>query len=170
MPAVREAVPDDAPLLLRLIQESFQTVYDRFGIGRDWPRHAANLQPVWILEQVAEGNRFFVLEEAGRACGCVAIQGPGRRGAGPDDAPDDPTVHIRRLAVLPADRRRGHGRMLVEHVLAEARRRGARRAVLTIIAADVELRRWYERMGFVATETRRDPDMPFQVTRMAMDL
>ena len=160
MAALREAGRQDAPLLLGLIQESFETLYRRVGLTpANFSRHAAHMGPEWVLEQMDTGNRFFILEDSGLACGCVALR-PAQAG----------TVELWRLAVLPAHRRKGYGRMLVAHVMAEARRMGARRVTLGLWATDPELLRWYERRGFAITETKTCPDLPLAVTHMAMDL
>ena len=157
---IRPATRDDAPLLLGIIREAFQTVYDRLGLTpENFPRHATNLGPDWVLRQMDEGSRFFILEESGTPCGCAAIE--------PQDAQ---TVELRRLAVLPAHRNKGYGRALTAHVLAEGRRLGARRAVLGLWADEHELREWYERLGFRFVETVSLPDVPRRVTHMAMDL
>jgi len=158
-PIIREATREDAALLLRLIRESFETVYQRFNLRPEtWRGHAANKEPAWILETMDKGQRFFVLEKGGAPCGCVALE-----------REDAATVHLRRLAVLPACRRRGYGRRLVDLVLAEARRLGARRVVLGIVAANTELQQWYERQGFVVTERKRYDELPFEVTHMALE-
>ena len=158
MPTIRPATRDDAPLLLRLIQQSFQTVYDRLGLTpENFRYHASGFGPPWVLEQMDAGNRFFVLEDGGEAVGCVALK--------PEE---DGAVQLRRLAVLPAHRGKGYGRRLVDHVLAEARRMGVRRVTLGMWADDVPLRQWYERLGFAVTETRTQPDLPLAVTHMAL--
>ena len=160
MAAIREAGRQDAPLLLGLIQESFETLYRRVGLTpANFSRHAAHMGPEWVLEQMDTGNRFFILEDSGLACGCVALR-----------TADAGAVELRRLAVLPARRRRGCGQALVAHVVAEARCLGARRIMLGLWATDPELRRWYERRGFAVTETKTYPDLPLAVTHMAMDL
>lgn len=160
MAAIREAGRQDATLLLGLMRESFETLYRQVGLTpENWPRHVALVGPEWVLEQMDAGNRFFVLEDGGAACGCVALR--------PADAA---AVELRRLAVLPAHRGKGYGRTLVAHVLAEARRMGAQRVTLGMWAADVALRQWYERLGFAVTETTTYPDLPVPVTHMAMDL
>ena len=79
-------------------------------------------------------------------------------------------MELRRLAVLPAHRRKGYGRTLVDHVVAQARRLGAPRVTLGLWATDPELRRWYERQGFAVTEAKHYDDLPLPVTHMAMDL
>jgi GNAT superfamily N-acetyltransferase len=160
VPVLRPATRDDAPLLLRIIQQSFQTVYDRLGMTPgNFKYHASAFEPPWILEQMDAGNRFFVLEDAGEPVGCVALK-PEEGGA----------VQLRRLAVLPVHRGKGYGRTLVDHALAEARRMGARRMTLGMWADDVPLRQWYERLGFAVTETKTYPDMPLAITHMAMAL
>ncbi len=160
MPSIRQAAREDAALLLGIIQESFETVYRRLGITpQNWPRHAANMGPEWVLGEMDEGNRFFVLEDCGRACGCIALK-----------QADADAVWLRRLAVLPAHRGKGWGRTLVAHVIAEARRLGARRVTLGMWAGEQELQRWYERQGFVYTETRSYEGLPLPVVHMALDL
>jgi GNAT superfamily N-acetyltransferase len=160
VPVLRPATRDDAPLLLRIIQQSFQTVYDRLGMTPgNFKHHASLFGPPWILEQMDAGNRFFVLEDAGEPVGCVALK-PEEGGV----------VQLRRLAVLPAHRGKGYGRTLVDHALAEARRMGVRRMTLGMWSDDVPLRQWYERLGFAVTETKTYPDLPLAVTHMAMAL
>ena len=157
---IRPATRDDAPLLLRLIRQSFETVYDRLGLTpENFKHHAWHFGPPWILEQMDSGSRFFILEEAGQAVGCVALK-----------AEENGAVQMRRLAVLPAHRGKGCGRMLVDHALAEARRMRARRVTLGMWAGDTPLRQWYERLGFTVTETQTSPDMPLPVTHMVLVL
>lgn len=157
---IREATAEDVDLLVRLIREAFATVAARFAITpANWPRHSSNISPERVREMMAEGHRYFVLEDGGEPRGCVAL----RR----DDAE---TVHLRHLGVVPAARGRGLGRALLAHALTEARRLGARRATLGILAPDADLRAWYERHGFTVTETKTWPDIPIDVTFMARDL
>lgn len=64
-------------------------------------------------------------------------------------------LHINNLAVLPAWRRRGVGRALLEAVLDEARRLGAMRATLEVRASNQAARALYERAGFRPAGLRR---------------
>jgi len=156
---IREATCDDADLLARLIRDGFRTVAARLGLTREiCPRHPAITETPLVLELLDKGNRFFVLQEDGRACGCVGLE-----------RPDPETVHVRRLAVLPECRGRGHGRRLMEHALAEARRLGARRATLGVVGGEAALEQWYARMGFAVTERKHYDDLPFDVTFMARE-
>jgi ribosomal protein S18 acetylase RimI-like enzyme len=61
----------------------------------------------------------------------------------------DHVLHITGFAVDEALRRRGVGRALMEAAIDEARRRGARRLTLRVLASNLGARRLYERCGFV---------------------
>ncbi|MFN0093197.1 MAG: GNAT family N-acetyltransferase [Dehalococcoidia bacterium] len=94
---------------------------------------------------------FIVAEDAGgRVAGCVGLtdEGGGR-------------FELHRLYVLPEARRGGLGQRLVEWVLAEASRRGAREVVLYSDIAFRDAHRLYERLGFRRHRFRYAPD-PWQ--------
>ena len=65
-------------------------------------------------------------------------------------------VHINNVAIRPAYRGQGLGTALLQHVLAEGRRLGARRATLEVRASNAGARRLYERLGFYVAGTRRN--------------
>ncbi|WP_194419902.1 GNAT family N-acetyltransferase [Microbacterium abyssi] len=69
----------------------------------------------------------------------------------------DGFVHLEQLAVLPAHSRRGHGRMLVEAVLAEAVARGYTEITLRTYRDVPWNAPFYESCGF----RRSDPASPF---------
>lgn len=64
-----------------------------------------------------------------------------------------PVSRVAGMALVPAARRRGAGRALMERLLAEARARGDRRMVLEVIEQNTAAVRLYEAMGF--TKMRR---------------
>lgn len=64
-------------------------------------------------------------------------------------------LHINNLAVAPAQRSRGAGTALLQHVLDEGRRLGARRATLEVRRSNEPARRLYERLGFTVAGVRR---------------
>ncbi|MBI2188326.1 MAG: ribosomal protein S18-alanine N-acetyltransferase [Acidobacteria bacterium] len=65
-------------------------------------------------------------------------------------------VHINNVAMRPGFRTQGIGTALLQHVLAEARRLGARRATLEVRASNERARRLYERLGFYVAGVRRN--------------
>jgi ribosomal-protein-alanine N-acetyltransferase len=56
----------------------------------------------------------------------------------------------------PAYRSRGLGTVLLQHVLAEGMRLGARRATLEVRTSNTGARRLYERLGFHVAGSRRN--------------
>lgn len=105
-------------------------------------------------ERIADKNwPVFVIEEEGE---CVAFcqMIPSR------DDDDDPrrVGHITSLHVLPHLRGQGHGRALVDYVLAEFRRRGFTAVTLWVLEENHPARRFYEQYGFRQDQgTRRYP-------------
>ena len=65
-------------------------------------------------------------------------------------------IHINNLALRPQYRGRGYGTALMEHVLTEAGRLGARRATLEVRSGNAGALRLYERLGFYVAGTRRN--------------
>jgi ribosomal-protein-alanine N-acetyltransferase len=63
-------------------------------------------------------------------------------------------IHINNVAILPEYRGRGMGTAVLQHILAEARRLGARRATLEVRASNAGARRLYERLGFYVAGVR----------------
>ncbi len=159
-PNIRPAEPEDAVRLAAVIRESFQNVAERFRLTADnAPTHPANCQPDWVEKALAKGVRYFRLERDGEPVGCVALE-----------RADADRCYLERLAVLPRHRRQGLGAALVRHALAEARGWGANRVEIGIIAAQDELREWYEEFGFELTGTREFAHLPFTVAFMGVDL
>ncbi|HEX6463283.1 MAG TPA: ribosomal protein S18-alanine N-acetyltransferase [Vicinamibacterales bacterium] len=63
-------------------------------------------------------------------------------------------LHINTLAVAPDERRKGLATLLLEHVLAEGSKEGARKATLEVRASNTAALALYERLGFRVTATR----------------
>lgn len=157
---IREATPAETSRLVEIIRNSFQEVAVRFGLTEaNCPKHPSNCQDDWITSAMAKGVRYFVLEDEDGSSGCVALE--------------QATVEVcflERLAVLPSRRRRGYGRALVDRVLAEAREGGAQRVEIGVIAAQMELRDWYRKIGFSDQRTTSFPHLPFDVLFMSLNL
>jgi predicted GNAT family N-acyltransferase len=83
----------------------------------------------------AEATHFLILDEAGEPIGTARLLS------------HDDSAKIGRVAVLRNLRGQGHGRAIMEAVLAEARRRGFREALLSSQTYAIP---FYERLGFIA--------------------
>ena len=103
-----------------------------------WPRE----QLVWELTN-SDVTRIFVVRDEGGVivafCLCWVIF-------------DE--LHINTLAVAPRFRRRGVATLLMQHVLAETAKEGARKATLEVRASNQAALALYERLGFRVTATR----------------
>jgi predicted N-acetyltransferase YhbS len=151
---------DEVPLVTDVLQRSFATVAERFGLTQEnCPRHIAFYTEARLREDLDQGMRFYVLEDDGHICGCVALE-PARPGV----------CYLGRLAVLPQHRSRGFGQTLVRHALAEAVRIGVGRVEIGMISQDSQLKDWYRRFGFEQTGTKEFPHLPFVVAFMVKRL
>jgi N-acetylglutamate synthase-like GNAT family acetyltransferase len=159
-PEIRMANHRDIPAIVSLIREAFRTVANQFGLTlENCPKHPSNCTEEWVQKDFDRGVEYFVLFENDSPKGCVAAE-----------KAEADLCYLERLAVSPSERGRGLGRRLAEHACREARKKGARRIGIGIIAADAWLNRWYRRMGFVEGETKAFPHLPFEVAFLTRDL
>ncbi len=157
---IRKATKEETTLLADIIRNSFHDVATRFGLTKETaPRHASNCKPDWIKKDMDRGVAYFLIEKDGKAWGCVALE-----------MAENNLAYLERLAVLPQKRKQGLGRLLVDHVLNEAKLSGAKNASIGIIAVQSELKKWYQKIGFFETQTKEFTHLPFLVAFMSCDL
>ena len=157
---IRNANLTDASILSDLIRLSFIGVAWRFGLTPDkCPKHPSNCTDAWIENDFARGVTYYIFENENAAIGCVALE-----------KADSDLCYLERLSVLPAKRRKGFGRALVDHVIHQANLTGAKQIGIGIIADDTELKQWYQKIGFVAGDTKEFEHLPFRVQFMHYQL
>ena len=157
---IRPAQADEGPVIVEVLRRSFATVAERFGLTMEnCPKNVAFYTEQRFAEDLDRGMQYFLLEDAGRVCGCVALER-----ARPEMA------YLGRLAVLPEHRCQGMGRTLVQHIFAEARQTGIKRVEIGIIEEDTQLKDWYRRLGFAPTGTKTFDHLPFVVGFLAIEL
>jgi N-acetylglutamate synthase-like GNAT family acetyltransferase len=155
-----QATEADADLLASIIREAFASVAARLQLTpENAPKHPSNCKPDWVRSAFAKGVRYFVLETAEGSVGCVALE-----------CADADVCYLERLAVLPACRRNGFGEALVNYAVDRARELRARRVELGMVAAQTELREWYERLGFAVRDIVRFEGTLFDVAFMRKTL
>jgi N-acetylglutamate synthase-like GNAT family acetyltransferase len=153
---IRKANETDFNVLVTLLRNSFRDVAQRFGLTvENCPKSPAFCTKQQIKEDFEKGVKYYILEEKGKAFGCVALEK-----AGPD------FYYLERLAVLPKCRRNGCGKALVNHVFDQARKMGVQRIEIGIIAEDTKLKNWYRKFGFIVKGTKRFDHLPFEVAFM----
>jgi ribosomal protein S18 acetylase RimI-like enzyme len=135
---LRRAAPEDARLVLDLIQTAFAEYR-----GKLKPDSSAYGEtPQGIAEQLVGRQGAVIAERNGVAVGCVLYR---------DEGED---LYFGRLAVLPDQRRSGVAEALVSAVEAEARARGSRSVLLGVRIALIGNQRLFTRLGYV--EISRD--------------
>jgi GNAT superfamily N-acetyltransferase len=158
-PFIHACTKEDAHILARAIQRSFQDVAERFGLTQEnAPRHPSNCTADWVQKDMDRGVLYFALKDDARVVGCVALE-----------VPNPDICYLERLAVLPEQRNRGFGKALVKHVFLEAKLLGVHYVNIGIIAEHTELKDWYKRIGFVEGESKGFPHLPFRVTFMSFE-
>lgn len=153
---IRGADWTDAELLADVIRRAFADVAQRFGLT---PENCSGESPFitsgLVSADMEDGIVYYLLEEDGKACGCIA--------AG-TKIPD--VLYLKRLSVVPEYRRRGFGRALMHYAAERAKTLGKHRVEFGTMTENMGLTRWYEGQGFSVKETRRFEHLPFGVTFM----
>ncbi|MDO9398368.1 MAG: GNAT family N-acetyltransferase [Herbiconiux sp.] len=120
-------------------------------------RHARDAE-VWVA--VDADDRVLASVTLPRAGGPQTLTGLARDGE----------LEFRLLAVDPAARGRGIGRLLTEFVLATARERGAHRVVMNSGTDMTTAHRLYESLGFTRVPARENPPGIEPTRTYALDL
>lgn len=148
---VRAATAEDAVSLAATIAAAFEQYR-----GRLVPESAAFGETAdAITREFAAGSGAIIAEQDKEAVGCVMIK------------PVDGDLYFGRLAVIPAARRRGIARRLVEAVEAEAVRRGLAGVRMAARAALTENQRFFSALGYVEAGREAHPgfDYPTSILR-----
>ena len=157
---IKEAAPNDHDVLVRLIRDSFRDVARRFALTKEnCPKHPSNCTSSWIESDISRGVQYYILYQNESPIGCVGIEKASAE-----------ICYIERLSVLPEMRGSHFGTALVKHALECAASEGARKVGIGIIDEQTELKEWYKRLGFVETQTKNFPHLPFTVCLMEFEL
>ena len=152
--AIRNAHASDIQLLAGLIRNAYRDVARRFGLtAGNCPKHPSNCTVEWIRRDFERHVSYFIYDVGDTTVGCAALE-----------MAQEGMCYLERLCVLPEQRRQGYGRALAEHVIAQAKARGADRVGIGIIADQSELKQWYRKMGFVEGDSKTFAHLPFRVT------
>lgn len=134
-PHLREAVDEDVQTLVAVVRAAFEEYQGQLD-----PPSGAHSETVETFRQKLTTGHAAVVEIGGDIAGCVFYE------AGND------FMYLDRLAVLPAYRRQGLGRKLIEYVEAQARTLGLKRMRLGVRVVLKGNRAYYERMGYRLAE------------------
>jgi|AGTN01.2.fsa_nt_gi Predicted acetyltransferase len=150
---IRPVNADELERCAQVIREAFGTVAEDFGLTMEnCPTNGAFIQAERLVADLQKGNLMFGLFAANEMIGFIQLE-RGREGA----------VILEKLAVLPAYRHRGCGKMLLDDARAKAKELGADRLLAAIIEENAVLRQWYLDNGFIHTGTKVFAHLPFTV-------
>ena len=100
---IKEASKADISILLDILLKSFAGVAERFNLTvENCPKNLAFCTKQRIEDDFARGLQYYMLEDDGQTCGCVALE-----------KASDEVFYLERLAVLPEHRRRGVAQALI---------------------------------------------------------
>jgi N-acetylglutamate synthase-like GNAT family acetyltransferase len=157
---IRNAHKADKSILVELIRESFRDVAEKFALTvENCPKFGGFNAKERVEGDFEKGLKYYILEENGRACGCVALEKTG-----------SDVCYLERLAVLPEHRNKGFGQALVNHLFEQAGQMGIRRVEIGLISKHRKLKKWYKKFGFVQKSTKKFDHLPFVVAFMYREL
>ena len=159
---IRLANPQDRPAILRLIVDAYEE-FEPSLTPANWALMMTNLERV--ITSAGECN-LLVAESDGRLAGTVTYYSPGPKDY--NRVPMEWAV-IRALAVHPACRGRGLGRLLTEECLRRAREDQAPWVGLHTSELMIAARTMYEAMGFRPEHTFTHLDISFSVYALALE-
>ncbi|MFA4874568.1 MAG: ribosomal protein S18-alanine N-acetyltransferase [bacterium] len=120
--------PSDMDELMEIENSSFTLPWSRESYEELWPLESIK---IWVARAGDELVGYYLTQIVGEE------------------------MELHTFAVKPEFRRRGIGRMLLNHMLDEARVRGTRRIYLQVRPSNDAARSLYNRLGFVAVGVRR---------------
>lgn len=157
---IRECTEKDITILTHLLRYSFHDVAKRFNLTiNNAPTHASNCTEEWIVKAFEKSIEYYILEYHNIPCGCVALEHA-----------NSEVCYLERLGILNNHRNKGFGKALVNHVIQETKKRNAKRVEIAIIAENLELKKWYEKQGFIERNTVKFEHLPFNVLFMYTEL
>ncbi|MBQ9151143.1 MAG: GNAT family N-acetyltransferase, partial [Clostridia bacterium] len=144
-PQIFRLTQEDLPAALAVIHESFSTVAAEFGLTREnCPKHTSFLPLAYLQTQMAWGWCMFGLYASNQLIGYLSLSEVG-----------EGVFELHNLAVLPAYRHRGFGKLLLDHAKETVRRLNGHTITLGLIDEDTRLKDWYTANGFVYVGARK---------------
>lgn len=151
---------EDLNQCAEVIRVSFATVAEEFNIDvENCPAHPSFITTDKLDKMVQRGVRIFGLFMDERMVGCVALETSRCN-----------LCNLEKLAVLPDYRHTGLGRLLVDHIFAEATKAGVATISIATVDEHTVLKRWYEAYGFKVTKIEHFPHLPFKVCFMELSV
>ena len=153
MEEIREMKNEDISECVSVIRAAFKTVADELGFtSENAPRFTAfatdddRLRHQFLVEK----RPMYVFETDGRIVGYYSLA-----------VLNDSEIELNNLSVLPEFRHRGIGEKLVQDCFEKAREKDAAKIKIGIVEENKVLRKWYESLGFIHTDSIKYDFFPF---------
>lgn len=149
---------DNFEVLARLLNDSYQTVADEFGLTKEnCATNNAFITAKELKSQLTNNREFFcsVIDE--KVVGFIAIEKSER---------EDETYYIEKVAVHPNFRHDGLGVKLMEFATDRIKNLGGIKISVGIINENERLKKWYILQGFKEINIREFQHLPFEVCYM----
>lgn len=144
---------DELALCVDVVRAAFATVAQSFGLTEEnCPTNAAFMKVDRLLYDKNKGNLMFVLKTGGTIAGFMQLENKG-----------EGRFELKNIAVAPAYRHHGFGKILLDFAKSTVRQRGGSKISLGIIEENTVLRHWYEENGFAHLGTKIFEHLPFTV-------
>jgi diamine N-acetyltransferase len=145
--------------IVQILNESHATIASDFKFTKETnPTNNAFMDEDTLRSQLGKGIDLFLLTLQDKPIGCVAIE-KSTKEAG--------TYYIEKLSVLPAFRHEGFGLQLMEYATTKIKANRAKKIGIALIDANLILKQWYAKQGFVETGTKDFEHLPFRVCFMS---
>lgn len=147
MTEIRKAGRHDIPAIIAIIGQTWEATYQAI-LSLEQVRYMEQeiYHPEALEKQMAEGQEFYLLEEAGQPAGFAACSPAGAA-----------AFKLNKLYVDPAYQGRDFGKLLLQRIEQEARQQGASVLILNVNRYN-KARSFYEKQGFAII---REEDIPF---------
>ena len=159
---IRQMSIEEIPECVEVIRTAFKTVADEFGFTEENAPYftAFATDEARIKKQFEEEKRpmnVFLLD--GKIVGYYSLE-----------ILSEKEAELNNLAVLPEYRHRGIGEKLVRYLFDDARMKGYERIKIGIVEENKVLRKWYESLGFIHTNSVKFDFFPFTCGYLEMEL
>jgi ribosomal protein S18 acetylase RimI-like enzyme len=153
---------DDFQLLSELLNDSFITVANEFGITKDnCPSHNAFINSETLKSKLTSNREFYRLEEDGNSIGFITIEKADKK---------RDTFYIEKVAVHPDHRHKGLGKRLMDFATKRIIESNGKKVSVSLIDSNKILKDWYKKQGYIETGTKVFDHLPFKVCFMDKEL
>ncbi len=158
---VREVKPEDLSSVVTLLQQAYGTVARRLGLTEaEYPTYPAFQDARGLAACVKrERLKLYLFSDGEQVIACGGFC-PARR--------DGSAAWLKRIAVLPEQRGKGHGKAVVTFLEEIMRGAGYAKSALLCLTANRELAGFYYHLGYRVTGRSRQGNVRY--TRMEKDL